>query len=113
MNLLVQIQQATWYQHLNPNELRAVLLLLQFICKEGKKHWSSLEVSEVVEVATSGETIVQSADWHIVTYRTSRQLKHEEIPANLYNTEKHDSFADKFSLGRILVGNAPKQVHIS
>lgn len=39
-NLLVQIQQASGYQHLNPNELRAVLLLLQFICDEGKKSQS-------------------------------------------------------------------------
>ncbi|XP_057820319.2 uncharacterized protein LOC131033191 isoform X2 [Cryptomeria japonica] len=35
--LLVNIQQESGYQHLNPNELRAVLHLLQFICDEGKR----------------------------------------------------------------------------
>eukprot|EP01018_Ginkgo_biloba_P011710 Gb_03748 [translate_table: standard] len=44
--LLVQIQQACGYQHLNPNELRAVLLILQFICEEGKR--SRLDGSELL-----------------------------------------------------------------
>ncbi|KAH9323718.1 hypothetical protein KI387_018357, partial [Taxus chinensis] len=35
--LLVNIQQGSGYQHLNPNELRAVIQLLQFICEEGKR----------------------------------------------------------------------------
>lgn len=67
---------------------------------------------EVVEVATNGEPIIESAESHIVFHGTSGQLKEEDSPANLYSLEEKDKLADRFASSKILVGHttSPRQV---
>lgn len=65
---------------------------------------------EVVEVATNGEPIIESAESHIVIHGTSGQLKEEDGPANLYSLEEQDKLADRFASSKILAGHTPRQV---
>ena len=76
-DLLLNLQKACGYQHLNPNELRAVMEILNFICDhivEGNTFDGSNWKSEVI-VPDDGCRLVHSASCVYVDSYGSRYVK--------------------------------------